>query len=74
MDTKELEFVLIKDYQCTTLAFVAPDGRRVEVEFGGGNVVFSGDLPVEESAKMLFEAYGSLMPKCECDKGCMDEQ
>ncbi len=58
----------------TTLAFVSPDGRRAEIDFGGDNVTCSGDLPVEESAKMLFEAYGSLMPKCECDKGCMENK
>jgi hypothetical protein len=33
-----------------------PDGREATIDFGGDAVVYSGDLPVDESAKIFFDA------------------
>ena len=33
------------------------DGRKATIDFSGDSVIYSGDLPVEESAKIFFEAF-----------------
>jgi hypothetical protein len=32
-----------------------PDGREATIDFGGDEVIYSGDLPIAESAKIFFE-------------------
>jgi len=32
-----------------------PDGREAVIDFSGDAVVYSGELPVEESARIFFE-------------------
>ena len=32
-----------------------PDGKEATVDFGGDAVVYSGDLPIDESAKIFFD-------------------
>ena len=36
--------------------FNSSDGRQATIDFGGEAIKYSGDLPVEESAKMFFDA------------------
>jgi len=33
-----------------------PNGKKAVIDFSGDVVVYSGDLPVEESAQILFDA------------------
>ena len=49
----------------TSISFTAPDGRTAIIGFSRGEVVYSGDLPVAESAKLLFDAAYGL---CGCNK------
>jgi hypothetical protein len=44
----------------TSFIFCAPDGREGVISFSGDEITYSGDLPVAESAKLFFEAYGNL--------------
>jgi hypothetical protein len=39
-----------------TFQMDAPDGRKATVDFGEDAVTYSGDLPVDESAKIFFDA------------------
>ena len=39
-----------------TFTITHPDGREAVIDFGGDAVVYSGDLPVDESAKIFFDA------------------
>ena len=32
------------------------DGREAVIDFGGDEVTYSGDLPVDEAAKIFFDA------------------
>jgi len=43
------------------LNFASRDGRTATINFGGEYLTYSGDLPVDESAKMFFEAYRGLI-------------
>ncbi len=38
-----------------TFTFQSPDGREAVLDFGGDEMIYSGDLPVAESAKMFFD-------------------
>ena len=40
----------------STVTLHSPDGREAVIDFGGDTVVYSGDLPVDESAKIFFDA------------------
>jgi hypothetical protein len=40
---------------------MSPDGRKAVIDYGGGEVTYSGDLPVSEGAKLLFNAIGGLL-------------
>ena len=44
----------------TVLMFQAPDGRTATIDFGGDKIIYSGDLPVDESAKLVFESFKHL--------------
>jgi hypothetical protein len=48
-----------------TLTF--SDGeRQAVIDFGGGLVTYSGDLPVDKTAKLLFEVvFHKMKPRCE---------
>lgn len=50
-----------------TLNFTSPDGRTAVIDFSGESITYEGDLPVSESAKLFFEAYGNLVV-VECKK------
>jgi len=38
------------------ITLCSPDGKQATIDFGGDAVVYSGDLPVDESAKIFFDA------------------
>jgi hypothetical protein len=40
----------------SNLTLYGPDGKEAVVDFGGDSVTYSGDLPVDEAAKIFFEA------------------
>ena len=42
----------------SSITFVPPDGRSALIDFGGESIVYSGDLSVDVSAKLFFEALG----------------
>ena len=51
--------------QLRTLTFSDGECQAV-IDFGDGLVTYSGDLPVDETAKLLFEAvFRKLTPRCE---------
>jgi len=39
-----------------TFTLYSPDGREATIDFGGDAVTYSGELPVDESAKIFFDA------------------
>lgn len=39
-----------------TITIHGPDGREAVIDFSGDAIVYSGDLPVDESAKIFFDA------------------
>jgi hypothetical protein len=48
--------------QVPSFTFTHPDGREAVIDFGkDGKVSYSGELPVDESAKLFFEAFGNLI-------------
>lgn len=40
----------------SSLILYSPDGRTATISFDGDEVTYSGDLPVDESAKIFFDA------------------
>jgi hypothetical protein len=53
-----------------SLVFTNEDGMEATIDFSGKGVTYSGDLPVADSAKLLFKAFGDMF-KCQCgDIGC----
>jgi len=38
------------------IIFSSPDGRTAEIDYGGKEITYSGDLSVSESAKLFFDA------------------
>lgn len=38
----------------SSITLHSPDGRKAFIDFGGDEVIYSGDLPVAESAKIFF--------------------
>lgn len=59
-----LEFFNQNDFNFL-IVFRNPEGKEAKINFNGDKVIYSGDLPVEESAKLFFEAFKNLCPKCE---------
>jgi len=48
----------------TTITLPSSDGREAIIDFGGDAVIYSGDLPIDESAKIFFEEmFGYFQPK-----------
>ena len=47
----------------SSLTFQSPDGKTAIIDFGGESITYKGDLTVEESAKMFFEAFGHILNK-----------
>ncbi len=46
-----------------TITLPSPDGRKAIINFGGDAVTYSGDLPVDEAAKLFFEeVFGYFQP------------
>ena len=56
--------ILIEYVPTTMLTFVNPEGLQGTIDFGGKAIVYSGDLSVDESAKILFEAVFRQSLKC----------
>jgi hypothetical protein len=44
----------------TKFTFIGENGKKAIIDFGGESIKYSGELTVEESAKLFFEAYGNL--------------
>lgn len=42
------------------LTLTSPDGREAIINFNGEEVIYSGNLPVAESAKIFFDAIFGL--------------
>ena len=69
--TGGVEFIDITTYvidfpapEWTTLTFTGPDGRSATIDFGGDEIIYTGDLPVAESTRLFFEAFRNLCPEC----------
>ena len=50
-----------------SITFYGEEGRKATLDFGGEEIIYSGELPVHESAKKLFEAFHHLL-KVEANK------
>ena len=50
-----------------TLTFQAPDGRQAHLDFSGDRVAYSGDLPVEDSVRLFFDAF-AFFRQTECGR------
>ena len=48
--------MVFRIHQSKNITLYSPDGREATIDFGGDAVVYSGDLPVDESAKIFFDA------------------
>ncbi len=48
------------------IELISIDGRSAIINFHKGIVTYEGDLPVDESARLFFDAVGELL-RCECD-------
>ena len=51
----------------TILNFINLDGKQAQINFGGDEITYTGDLPVDEAAQLLFEATFKLYKK---DRTC----
>ena len=57
--------VTMIDFTPTTmLTFVNPEGLEGTIDFGGKSIVYSGDLHVDESAILFFEAMFKQYLEC----------
>ncbi len=45
-----------------------PEGKCVDIDFSGDEIVYSGELEVAESAKIFFKYYGGLCPERSSDE------
>ena len=46
-----------------TIRLCRGDGKEAIIDFSGDTVTFGGDLPVDEAAKVFFQAVGELLRK-----------
>jgi len=51
---KDFSVPIIQTEPPPTLTLYSPDGREAIIDFGGDAVTYSGELPVDESAKIFF--------------------
>jgi len=42
------------------ITFINPYGKRATLDFSGGKIAYSGELSVDESAKMFFDSFNHL--------------
>ncbi len=59
--------VFVQPPPTTSLVFTSDEGREATLDFSGEEIIYSGELPVGESAKRFFEAYHGLL-KAKSDK------
>lgn len=58
--------ILSVPYPPSNIVITSPDGRAATIDFGGKEIIYSGDLPVAESARLFFDAFVGLFNKrCE---------
>jgi len=43
------------------ITLINPSGVEAHIDFNGDKVIYSGDLPVDESAKIFFDAVKGFM-------------
>ena len=55
-NSKEVIDTILEVTPCRSLTFCSKDGKTAKVDFSGDKVVYSGDMPVDESARVLFDA------------------
>jgi len=61
-DNKVFDYEIQSISSSHAITFTHPDGREAIIDFGkDGKVSYSGELPVDESAKLFFEAFGNLI-------------
>jgi hypothetical protein len=66
LDQQEYEYTL-DDPNSNKIIFENHEGKEAIIDFGSKEITYTGDLPVEESAKIFFEVFGNLV-KSDCDK------
>lgn len=52
-----------------SLILTSPDGREAVIDFSGKEVIYSGNLPVAESAKIFFDVVFALYSSCQKVEG-----
>jgi hypothetical protein len=51
------------------ISIYAPSGKHFNIDFSGDKVTYSGDLPVDEGAKIFFDAVFKIYSEhCKCPK------
>ena len=52
---------VIDHFEPPFITFASPDGKRGYLELVEGKIVYSGDLDVDESAQLLFDAFETII-------------
>jgi hypothetical protein len=60
-DFADMACVFVQPPPPTSLTFTGDEGRKATLDFSGEEIIYSGDLPVDESARKLFEAFYGLL-------------
>jgi uncharacterized protein YxeA len=55
-NSKYLEDTILEITPCRALVFYGKNGKTAKVDFSCDKVVYSGDMPVDESARVFFDA------------------
>ena len=53
----------ISEPPCSAISIRSPSGKQVDIDFSGDVVVYKGDLPVAESARIFFDAVFAIYKK-----------
>ena len=64
-DTLESSYVMAVENPTpgSAIEIRSPEGKSAKIDFSSGEVVYSGDLPVAESARIFFDAVFAIYKK-----------
>ena len=48
---------------CSVISIRSPSGKQADIDFSGDVIVYKGDLPVAESARIFFDAVFAIYKK-----------
>ena len=72
----EDEFVATEIFRAepSRLVLYNEEGKVATIDFGGDEIVYSGDLPIDESARLFFDAVFGIYKEETEQKGIPDEK